>query len=167
MHLSMVANIFSLLAILPASLCSCSPMPAEVTEIGFIMSASVNWDDDPEPDGIAFALRPQDTEGFMVEAEGNLNAKLWSQPNVFTENKGELIQEWNGMQVINRDYDKKDLAARIRLEYEDYMPALGEWGILEVIFVSPQGKNFTFTQNNISLNPRQGLTQQLAPGCCP
>ena len=167
MYLRTVVNILPLLAISSALLCSCASIPAEVTEIGFVVSASVNWDDDPEPDGVAFALRPQDAEGFMVEAEGSLSAKLWSQPDVFTENKGELIHEWNAMQVTRSDYSKKNLAATIRLEYEDYMPALGEWGILEVIFALPQGKNFTFTQNNISLNPRQGFTQQAAPGCCP
>ena len=167
MYLRTVVNILPLLAISSALLCSCASIPAEVTEIGFVVSALTNWDDDPEPDGVAFALRPQDAEGFMVAAEGSLSAKLWSQPDVFTENKGALIQEWNGMQVIKRDYDKKDLAARISLEYADYVPASGEYGILEVVFALPQGKSFTFAQSNISLNPRQGLTQQLVPRCCP
>jgi hypothetical protein len=146
---------------------SCVSTPPDVTAIGFIVSASVNWDDDPAPDGVAFALRPQDADGFMVKAEGNLSAKLWSQPDRFAEKKGELIQEWNGIHVTRRDYDKRDLAARIRLEYADYKPTLGECGILEVIFTLPGGKSFTFSESNISLNPPQGMREQLAPGCCP
>jgi len=146
---------------------SCVSTPPDVTAIGFIVSASVNWDDDPAPDGVAFALRPQDADGFMVKAEGNLSAKLWSQPDRFAEKKGELIQEWNGIHVTRRDYDKRDLAARIRLEYADYEPAPGECGILEVIFTLPSGKSFTFSESNISLNPPQGMREQVAPGCCP
>jgi hypothetical protein len=147
--------------------CSCVSTPTDVTAIGFIVSASVNWDDDLEPDGVAFALRPQDADGFMVKAEGILNARLWSQPDRFAGEKGELIQEWNGIRVTRRDYDKGDLAARIRLEYADYKPALGECGILEVTFTLPGGKSFTFSESKISLNPPQGMREQLAPGCCP
>ena len=146
---------------------SCVSTPPDVTAIGFILSASVNWDDDPAPDGVAFALRPQDADGFMVKAEGNLSAKLWSQPDRFAEKKGELIQEWNGIHVTRRDYDKRDLAARIRLEYADYKPTRGEGGILEVIFTLPEGESFTFSESNISLNPPQGMREQLAPRCCP
>jgi len=146
---------------------SCVSAPPDVTAIGFILSASVNWDDDLEPDGVAFALRPQDADGFMVKAEGNLNAKLWLQPDRFVEKKGELIQEWNGIHVTRRDYSKRDLAARIRLDYADYKPAPGERGILEVILTLPWGKSFTFSESNISLNPPQGMREQLVPGCCP
>lgn len=147
--------------------CSCAPTPTDVTAIGFIVLASVNWDDDPDPDGVAFALRPQNADGFMVEAEGNLIARLWSQPDRFAEKAGELIQEWNDIYVTRRDYSKRDLAARIRLDYADYKPAPGECGILEVIFTLPSGKGFTFSESNISLNPPQGMSEQLAPGCCP
>ena len=146
---------------------SCVSTPPDVTAIGFIVAASVNWDDDPEPNGVAFAVRPQDADGFMVKAEGNLNARLWAQPDRGADKKGELIQEWNDIHVTRRDYGKKDLAARIRLEYADYKPALGEWGILEVIFTLPSGKSFTFSESKISLNPPQGWRDQLAPGCCP
>lgn len=147
--------------------CSCVSTPPDVTAIGFIILASVNWDDDPDPDGVAFALRPQGADGFMVEAEGNLSAKLWSQPDRFAEKKGEPIQEWNDIYVKRRDYSKKDLVARIRLDYADYKPTPGERGILEVIFTLPGGESFTFTESNISLNPPQGMSEQLAPGCCP
>jgi hypothetical protein len=155
---------FAVITVISSSCVSTAP---DVTAIGFIVSASVNWDDDPDPDGVAFALRPQDADGFMVKAEGNLSARLWLQPDHFAEKKGELIQEWNGIHVTRRDYSKKDLTARIRLEYADYKPALGESGILEVIFALPEGKNFTFSESNISLNPPQGMREQLAPGCCP
>jgi len=169
-HLGIVKSSIAVLAssvILAILCCSCVSTPTEVTAIGFIILASVNWDDDPDPDGVAFALRPQDADGFMVKAEGNLSARLWLQPDHFAEKKGELIQEWNGIHVTRRDYSKKDLTARIRLEYADYKPALGESGILEVIFALPEGKNFTFSESNISLNPPQGMREQLAPGCCP
>jgi hypothetical protein len=160
----LLLNYFAIITVMGSS---CVSTPPDVTAIGFIVSASVNWDDDLEPDGVAFALRPQDADGFMVKAEGSLGAKLWSQPDRFAEKKGELIQEWNNIHVTRRDYSKKDLAARIRLEYADYKPAPGECGILEVTFTLPGGKSFTFSESKISLNPPQGMREQLAPGCCP
>ncbi|MBM3118511.1 MAG: hypothetical protein FJ006_03000 [Chloroflexi bacterium] len=163
-HNILPLNYLAIITIMGSSCVSTAP---DVTAIGFIVSASVNWDDDPEPDGVAFALRPQDADGFMVKAEGNLSARLWSQPDRFVENKGELIQEWNDIRVTRRDYDKRDLAARIRLEYADYKPAPSECGILEVTFTLPGGKSFTFSESKISLNPPQGWSEQLVPGCYP
>ena len=149
--------------------CSCAGALTDIEAVGFIVSGAVNWDDDPEPDGIQFVIRPQDVEGFMVKAEGSLNTKLWSQPDDFKEEKGELIQEWNDIHVKKKDYTE-DLIARIRLEYDDYAPVPGERGILEVTLTIPDGRSFTFEESNMSLNPRQGIQgtgEQLLPGCCP
>lgn len=149
--------------------CSCAGTPEDIEAVGLIVSGAVNWDDDPEPDGVQFVIRPQDVEGFMVKAEGSLNAKLWSQPDDFKEEKGKLIQEWSDIHVTKKDYTE-DLIARIRLEYNDYAPVPGERGILHVTLTMPHGRSFTFEESNMSLNPRQGIQrtgEQLLPGCCP
>ena len=147
--------------------CSCAGTPADIEAVGFIVSGAVNWDDDPEPDGIQFVIRPQDVEGFMVKAEGSLNTKLWSQPDDFKEEKGELIQEWNDIHVTKKDYTE-DLIARIRLEYDDYAPVPGERGILEVTLTIPDGRSFTFEESNIGLRPSPGVTREQQPSdCCP
>lgn len=144
----------------------CAHTPVDIKAVGFIVSGAVNWDNDPEPDGVQFVIRPQDVDGFMVKAEGNLNARLWSQPDASKEEKGELIQEWSDIYVTKKDYTE-DLLARIRLEYNDYTPVLGERGILEVMLTVPDGRSFTSEESNISLNPPQGIREQPPPGCCP
>lgn len=147
--------------------CSCAGTLTDIEGVGFIVSGAVNWDDDPEPDGIQFVIRPQDVEGFMVKAEGSLNTKLWSQPDDFKEEKGELIQEWNDIHVTKKDYTE-DLIARIRLEYDDYAPVPGERGILEVTLTIPDGRSFTFEESNIGLRPSAGVTREQQPSdCCP
>ena len=145
---------------------SCAHTPVDIEALGIIISASVNWDDDPEPDGIQFAMRPQDADGFMVKAEGITNAKLWSQPDFSTAEKGRLIQEWN-RPITKKDYTK-DLIARIRLEYDGYIPRPGESGILELMFTTPDGKSFSFEETNIRLAYySHELREQPPQGCCP
>jgi len=144
----------------------CAHTPVDIEAVGFIVSGAVNWDNDPEPDGIQFVVRLQDADGFMVKAEGSLSARLWSQPDVLKEEKGKLIQEWSDIHVTKKDYTE-DLLARIRLGYNDYTPVLGERGILEVTLTLPDGRSFTVEESNISLNPLQGIREQPPPGCCP
>ena len=146
--------------------CSCTGTPTDIETVDLIVSGAVNWDDDPEPDGIQFIIRPQDANGFMVKAECSLNAKLWSWPDNFKEGKGKLIEEWSDIHVTKKDYTE-DLIARVRLEYNDYTPVPGERGILEVTLTMPDGRSFTSEEGSISLNPPRGIRQQLPPGCCP
>jgi len=148
------------------SSCTHDPMLTDIKSVDLIVSAATNWDDDPEPDGIQFVVRPQDADGFMVKAEGSLSARLWSQPDASKEEKGKLIQKWSDIHVTKKAYTE-DLIARIRLEYNDYTPVLCERGILEVTLTLPDGRSFTFEESNISLNPLQGIREQPPPGCCP
>jgi len=140
-------------------------MLTDIKSVDLIVSAATNWDDDPEPDGVQLIVRPQDDTGLVLRAEGSLNARLWSQPDASKEKKGKLIQEWSDIYVTKKDYTE-DLLARIRLEYNDYTPVLGERGILEVTLTLPDGRSFTSEESNISLNPPQGRGA-CPPGCCP
>ena len=161
---------------LMVSSCGCvhTPQVTSVTSLDLILSASLDWDDDPDPDGLQFRIIPKDSNGFVVKAEGTVSAKLWSQQNTTTGEKGKLIQEWNNMRIAKRDYDK-ELTPTVRLEYGDYSPFPGEFGTLEVVMTTPDGKRFTHEVKDITLKyfagirvlPQPACSPQPGSGCCP
>ena len=147
--------------------CAHNSVMTDIKSVDLIVSAVVNWDADPEPDGIQFIMRPQDDTGLVVRAEGILNAKLWSQPYTSRDKKSKLIEEWSNIQVTKKDYTE-ELGVRVHLEYSDYVPHPCENGILEVTLVTLDGKSFWFEEANIMLgysNKKSGGTPPSA--CCP
>jgi hypothetical protein len=86
---------------------------------------------------IEILMYPQDSKGRTIEASGNLDAKLWRQTG--SSKKGELLNEWTGIQVIPESYEQNS-GARIWLQYsrdyEDY-PAFLQPGDLDMYCGSP------------------------------
>jgi hypothetical protein len=110
-----------------------------------------NWDADPEVDGIEFHLTPKDAEDKMVETPGVVSAKLWLKPSFLEEKeKGDLVQEWSGIQITKDDYDWL-MGVTIRLEYKGFEPKEMQFGILEVTLVTPDSKSFTARESSVML----------------
>lgn len=131
-----------------------APAPSTSTEvvtidIGWPMAKS--WDADPELDGIEIQLTPKDAEDRTVETEGVVSARLWLERS-FMEGggKGDLVQEWSGIQVTKDDYDWL-MGATIRFEYKGFQPKRMQLGILEVTLVTPDGKSFTARWSSLFL----------------
>ena len=125
-----------------------APMPAPaptkiatILDIGYPLAQ--NWDADADIDGLELYLTPKDEEGIIVQAPGVVSAKLWLE-RTFLEGggKGDLVQEWNDIQVKKDDYYLW-LGAKIRLEYKGFRPKQMQFGILEVTFITPDGKSFS------------------------
>lgn len=106
--------------------------------IGFFTPAS--WDYDPEVDGMDFVIRPEDAGGKMVRTPGLVTAKLWFEKEEGV--KGDFIQEWTDIEVTEDDY-AFPMGVTIRLEYQEFQPPPRQYGIIEVTFVTPDGKSFT------------------------
>ena len=128
-----------------------------------IISASVKWDEDYEPDGVQFVIRPLDSSGFLVKDDCIVNAALWIQQD---KNKGALIQEWPNIKIDKKDYEG-NYGARIYLEYTEYVPPPGENGILHAEVITSSGERFEFDQTNVKLRYRNLPGVQQQAGCCP
>ncbi len=127
------------------------PAPAKaVTTIDIGWPMPKNWDADPDIDGIEFDLTPKDAQDKMVETPGVVSAKLWLKAPYPATGKGDLLQEWSNIQVTKDDYDWL-MGVTIRLEYKDFEPEEMQFGILEVTFVTPDGKSFTARESSVML----------------
>jgi hypothetical protein len=112
-----------------------------VAAINLSYFTAASWDDDPEVDGIDFVLQPIDEADKVVKTTGMLTAKLWLEEEGGA--KGEFIQEWVDLPVTEADY-AFPMGYTIRLEYTDFEPeAKQQYGIVEVVFVIPDGQSFT------------------------
>ena len=137
-----------------------------IADVKLIISASVNWDDDPEADGIQFIISPIDKDGFLIKDKCVINAKLWSEQDKDSLNKGTLIQVWEGIHVIPKDYTK-ELGARVSLEYNNYKPLPHENGMLQVEVTISDGRRFTFPETNVRMGYFNWAEVQRQAGCCP
>ena len=143
-----------------------------ITSVKFSVSASVDWDNDCQGDGVQFTLRPLDDTGFLVRGNLLVNAKLWKQQGDNDSDNMTLIQEWEGIRVTKKDFD--DYGAGIRLEFTNFVPSPPDNGILAVDAYSPDGRKFSFQESNVLLgyynirninttcNPTSGSSS-----CCP
>ena len=127
--------------------------------IGYLMLES--WDADPEVDGVRVELFLKDAQDNFVKTEGVVGAKLWLQPSILEKVKGDLIQKWSGIQITYEDYGwaggmKTPVqifigGAKMLLQYKDYIPGESDYGILEVTFTTPDGRDFTAREKSIKL----------------
>ena len=102
--------------------------------------------------GLEIMLIPRDSKGFVVEAEGTLNAKLWLQYGSGSEPiLGDLICEWNNLQISKDDYTRF-LGANIELIYTEVLDLWNAVGFLEVTFISPDGSYLVNTYNSILIS---------------
>ncbi len=135
----------------PAPAPAPAPISTKVVTIDIGWPVAENWDADPDIDGIELYLRPEDAQGKMVETASVVSAKLWLERSIIEGGgKGSLIQEWSGIQLTKEDYDWL-YGATIHLEYKGFRPASIQFGILEVTFVTPDGKSFGARANYIVL----------------
>jgi hypothetical protein len=143
-----------------------------ITSVKFSVSASVEWDNDFQGDGVQFTLRPLDDTGFLVRDNLLINAKLWKQQGDNNTDNLTLIQEWEGISVTKKDFDQ--YGAGVRLEFTNYVPSQQDSGILAVEAFAPDGRKFSFQESNVRLgyynilnigttcNPTAGSSS-----CCP
>jgi len=142
--------------------CSSTQQTSGIHKVRLLISASVNWDEDVEADGVQFLLIPEDSDGWPVRGELTVNASLWSQPDIFKRGKGKLIQEWKDIRITKRTYEGYG-EARVRLEYSGYVPQPNEYGILEIKVQTADGRVFSFEE---SIKLGYSSTEQESPGCC-
>lgn len=102
-----------------------------------------NTDADPKADELQVHIQPYGINDTPIDAEGVVSAKLWLATGLFKDvnKKGQLLQEWYGIHINKDDYGSR--GALLRLEYNEYVPEEGDYGILEVTFDTPDQKSFT------------------------
>ena len=147
------------------SSCNSNQTTTKIHAVKMLLSASVNWDEDSEPDGVQFLLIPTDVDGWPVRGDMIVGASLWSQPSVFKREKGELIQEWKDLRITKRTYERYG-EARIRLEYSGYVPQPSEYGILEVKVQTTDGRFFSFEEALRLGHSWTEINTQSPSGCC-
>jgi len=137
-----LAIIVILFSILSASFGCAIPKLSETPSLGDVAHLKIycppakNYDADPEADGLGVEMQPYDINYDPINAEGVVSVKLWLEGE-----KDELLQEWYGIHIGRDDY--RVFGAILRLEYVDYVPEVGDYGILEVTFTTPDQKSFT------------------------
>jgi hypothetical protein len=67
--------------------CNGNQSTTKIHAVKLLISASVNWDEDAEADGVQFLLIPTDADGWPVRSELTVSASLWSQPDVFKKER--------------------------------------------------------------------------------
>lgn len=150
-----------------ALLSGCAGVQAsDIKLVKLTIAASVNWDNDPEADGVQFRIRPQDVDGLLVPDSCVINARLWAQLDEDGKEKGELIQEWNKIQVSRKDYIEH-VGARVRLEYTAYVPVPKDNGILWIEVITSDGRSFPFEEANVRLGYYNLPDIKRDIGCCP
>lgn len=157
-----VISFMLIIFVLLFTACGVDKSETKIDTVKLIMSASVNWDEDVLADGVQFLLIPTDTDGWPVREELMVSASLWSLPNRYKIERGDLIQEWKDIRITKRTYERYG-EARVRLEYEDYVPGPNDYGILDVTVHAKDGMVFPFEQV-VSLGYFSG--SQDASGCC-
>jgi len=102
-----------------------------------------NTDADPKADELQVHIQPYGINDTPIDAEGVVSAKLWLATGLFKDvnKKGQLLQEWYGIHINKDDYGSQ--GALLRLEYNEYVPEEGDYGILEVTFDTPDQKSFS------------------------
>jgi starvation-inducible outer membrane lipoprotein len=124
-----------------------------VATLGTIFAITGNWDADAEDDGLELYINPKDAEDHLVAVDGVISATLWKRiredPYSIEFVKGDVIKEWEGIEIKKSDFDF--MGAEIRLEFdEDYTPEQYESGTLEVK-LDVQGKTFEAVQESVLL----------------
>jgi len=150
------------LALLLSTSCTEGKSEAKIHTVKLLVSAAVNWDEDMEADGIQLLLIPEDTDGWPVRGDMIVAASLWSQPDIYKIERGDLIQEWQDISVTKHTYERYG-EARIRLEYTSYVPEPDEYGILEITVQTEDGRFFPFEE---VLRLGYSPNEQGASGCC-
>jgi hypothetical protein len=128
-----------------------SPDTDKILAVEIGQAMGLNWDSDPDPDGIECYLAPRDLQGELIAAPGTASAQLWLSLSVVeSSRKGDLVQEWSGIKVKAGDYDPTS-GALIRLEYRNFTPDMIAYGILEVTLETADGKKFTAREDSVIL----------------
>ena len=93
--------------------------------------------------GVGFLLIPRDSQGFVVETEGTLSARLWPQ-NVITGdiNYDYLIQAWDDIYISKGDYTTLK-GAFVKLMYDEELTDEDVYAYLEVTFTTTGNKTLT------------------------
>lgn len=142
--------------------CNSIQATSKIHKVKLLISASVNWDEDAESDGVQFLLVPEDSDGWPVRDELNISATLWAQPDVFKKEKGKLLQEWKDIRITKRTYERYG-EARVRLEYSGYVPQPNEYGILQITAQTADGRVFSFEE---AIKLGYSSNSPGPPGCC-
>ncbi|MDD3265324.1 MAG: hypothetical protein PHH02_05355 [Dehalococcoidales bacterium] len=86
-------------------------------------------------------VKPVDEDGNIVAVEGTLNVKVWEMLDAFDiTQKGELLQSWDGIQIVMDDYETEYGEALVRITYEDFLPEWWQYGIVDLELVYDGGK---------------------------
>ncbi|UZE93919.1 MAG: hypothetical protein IB618_04135 [Candidatus Pacearchaeota archaeon] len=129
----------------------------KVQTIGDVYFLAKNWDSDSEVDGLEFDLNPKDKDDSLVMTDGKVSIKLWKIVQQGYENKclkrnEDLLESWDNIQVKKGDYSI--FGVTVRAEYKSYEITDDKYalGCAEVVFTTPDGKNFTSSEDTIFIN---------------
>ena len=102
--------------------------------------------------GIDIILIPQDSQGFLVQAEGSMDVKVWLQYGKGGDPLYDyIVQEWNGVQVSSSDYTSLK-GAIISLLYDEGKTFSNVYGNMEITFTTTDGKTLTATLGDIPIS---------------
>ena len=96
-------------------------------------------------------LIPRDADGFIVEAEADVELKLYLQEGHFVDiAKGDLFQQWN-MHITADDYTYL-LGAVIELKFDNPFDYASIFGFLEVNAVMANGAVFALDLQDLAVS---------------
>lgn len=135
-----------------------------IQTLGEVYVSAENWDADAEIDGLEFTLRPRDLNDNMIPTDGTVKAKMWEYrcvdrdiifEDVYCKKEdcgnNEPTENWSiGIKKDGFGYS----GTKIRLEYKEYNITDDEYkkGCLEIVLVTPDGKEFTVKKDTVFLN---------------
>lgn len=129
-----------------------APAATTVQTLELYYAHAAKWTASADVSGIEVTLEPKDVNDKIVETDGTATIQLWNSTyksiSSMERVKSNSIQNWT-VTVSKDNYDY--MGTKLRLNYKPgFIPQDG-YGWLEVMLTTPDGKNFTATDKQVTL----------------
>ena len=108
-------------------------------------------------ESLDIAVIPYDAAGDIISVSGELSVKLWHREGCFTQEIGELLQQWDGVPVDQSNF-VDSIGHTMSLPYHDFRPHSASLGWLQVVLTLKDGSSISTAVTPIQV--RRPL------GCC-
>lgn len=124
-----------------------------IETLNLALTMAKTWTSDGSTSGIETYLQPLDSKETTVAANGTVSAKLYNVKGLYSDQRGDAIQEWNDIKIAKDNYEF--MGTKVRLPYsKGFNPKkvnLSRIGWLEVKFVTEDGKEFNAKDEMVPL----------------